>query len=81
MVHIDTQNYLLNQIDESRVRLEGESIEKATTRFFNVGDRFILSDLKELCRSFGQKWNTESSRNGKNSNTRINRKISMLFYK
>ena len=50
MARIDSQTNLFCQSNESSFRVEGESVEVATNRFFKVGDRYILSDLKELCR-------------------------------
>ena len=44
---------------------------------FKVGDRFILFDWKELCRTFCLVWNFVSFRNGlKITCNRIDRKIS-----
>ena len=65
MVRIDSQNDLFCRINDSCFRVEGDSVEEATNRIFKVGERFILSDLKELCHGFGLKWNFASSRNGK----------------
>ena len=46
-------------------RLESDvSIEAATKRVFVVGDRYILSHLKKLAKSFGLKWNFITQRTG-----------------
>ena len=64
MARIDSQNNLFCRIDDSYFRVKKELIEEATNRIFKVGDKFILSDLKEMCRRFGLEWNFVSSRNG-----------------
>ena len=57
MAHIDSQNDWI-----CCFRFEGESDEEATNRIFEVGDKFILCDLKELCPRFGLvEWNFVSS--------------------
>ena len=33
-----------------------QSVSEATTRLFRVGDVYVLSELRELTRSFGVKW-------------------------
>ena len=53
------------RINDSYVRIKGQSVEEATNRIFKVGDKFILSDLKDLCRRFGLEWNFVSSRDCK----------------
>ena len=80
MTRIDSQNDLLCRIDDSCFRVEGESVEKSTIRILKVGDKFILSDVKELCRRFGLEWNFVSSRNSKTiSYNRASRKLSLLI--
>ena len=49
MARIDSQSDLFCQINDSCFEVEGESVEVAIHRFFKVGDKYILSDLKELC--------------------------------
>ena len=47
---------VLRNCDNVSPRLESDaSIEAATTRVFVVGDRYLLSDLKKLVKSFGFK--------------------------
>ena len=57
--------FVFYQINDYCFRVKGESVEETTNRLFKVGDRLILSKLKELCRRFGLEWNFVSSRNGK----------------
>ena len=67
------------RIDDSCFRVEGELVEEATDRLFKIGDKFILSDLKEICRRFSLEWNFVSSRNGeKISCNRDSHKISFV---
>ena len=60
---IDSQNDSFCQINDSCFRVEGKSVEETTNRMFKVGDRFILSNLKIVYRSFVLEWNFVSSRN------------------
>ena len=53
MARIDSQNDFFCRIDDSCFRVKRELIEEATNRIFKIGDKFILSDLKEMCRRFG----------------------------
>ena len=79
MVRIDSQNDLLCRIDDSYFRVKGWLIEGASNRIFEVGDKFILSDLKEMCRRFGLEWYFVSFRNGITiSCNRACRKISFV---
>ena len=56
---------VLRNCDDVSPRLESDaSIEVATTRVFVVGDRYLLSDLKKLTKSFGLKWNFVTYRTG-----------------
>ena len=57
MVRIDSQNDLLCRIDDYCFRVKGWITEGATNRIFEVGDKFILSDFKKMCRRFGLEWN------------------------
>ena len=65
MARIDSQNDLICRIDDSCFRVKGELIGEVTNRILKVGDKFIPSDLKEMCPRFGIEWNFVSSRNGK----------------
>ena len=65
MACIDIKMICFYQINDYCVRVKGESVDETTNRLFKVGDRLILSKLKELCRRFGLEWNFVSSRNGK----------------
>ena len=56
MDHIGSQNHLIN---DSCFQFERETVN----RIFKVGDRFIVYNLKELCRIFGPEWNLVSTRN------------------
>ena len=76
---IDSQNGSFCQINDSCFRVEGESVEEATNRICKVGDRFISSNLKEICRRFGMGWNFVSSRNRKEISCNcVSRKISYV---
>ena len=79
MARIDSQNDLICRIDDSCFRVKGELIGEATNRILKVGDKFIPSDLKEMCPRFGIEWNFVSSRNGKKiSCNHASRKISFV---
>ena len=54
---IRDEDDLLN-CDEMCLHIDSDtSVEVATKRAFVVGNKFILSNLKELAHSFGLKWN------------------------
>ena len=55
----------MRNCDDICPRLESDvSIEAATKRVFVVGDKFILSDLKELTKTFGLRCNFIPYRTG-----------------
>ena len=62
---IRDEDDLLN-CDEMCLHIDSDtSVEVATKRAFVVGNKFILSNLKELAHYFGLKWNFCISRSGK----------------
>ena len=65
MARFESQNWVFCQINDSCFRIERESVKEATNRIYKVGDKYILSGLKELCRNFGLEWNFASTRSGK----------------
>ena len=80
MTSIDSQKDLFDQVNVSCFRIEGDSVENDTDRFFKVGDISVLSDLKELCRRFGLEWNFVSTRSGKTiACNRANRRTSSVL--
>ena len=54
-----------SDIDDLSIRNDREIVEVDTNRIFEIGDICVLSELKELIRTFGLRWNFVSSRSGK----------------
>ena len=65
MARIDSQNDVFCQINDFCFRVEGGSVKDATNMIFQICDKYILSDLKELRCGFGLEWNFISSNNGR----------------
>ena len=56
----------LRNCDEVCLRIDSDtSVEVATKTVYDVGHKFILSDLKELAHAFGLQWIFCTSRSGK----------------